>query len=112
MRNIRPTPIAADAGAGVKPAPKPAAPDASSTSAAIDTAGTPAPAAPSASSTEAELVAVRVISGSHGHEVDDVLHLTADEAVEAERLAWGDASPAAVAEAQRLRSIGDGGERD
>ena len=101
MRKLRPTPVAAaDAGAGVKPAPQPAS------------VALAASAAPIASAEPVAIVAVRVISASHGHEVDDVLHLAANEAVEAERLAWGDASPAAIAEAERLRSIGEDSERD
>lgn len=109
-RRLVPAAVASK-GAGTVPAPEaaqvppaasiaPAEPIAAGELAApIVSAGPVAPVAPIT-------VAVRVVSASHGHDVDKVLHLAEGEAAEAKRLGWGDPSPAAVAEAKRLRAIG------
>jgi hypothetical protein len=53
----------------------------------------------------AELVRVRVISSSHGHQIDAIVSLAADELEGAVAAGWADLNPVAIAEAERLNDL-------
>lgn len=82
------------------PAPSaPAAAEASTSPALPPSAASPPPKSePNLS----DMVEVRVISSSHGHVVDAIERVPADQVAEAQRLGWADPDPAAVTEAKRL----------